>query len=431
MIFRDSAGASLWQRLGLLAILLLFLPAFVLADKSPPSPEGIRWADSNNGDVDFFWLDIGGTQLSAAHDDDVVYPVSLPFSFTYYNEVFNTLYVSSNGYVTFRDYGSNSFPTPNDLSPNLLPDAQLAIFWHNLNLSNVNHPNAAPRIYTKTVGTAPYRKFVIGYNEAIIGVADPPLNFEIILYESTNIIKYQYLNVGVSLSGTGIGVVSGVRYQIGTSLSNDSLTYSGLGDQNLSNNLAVLYYPADTTGTGITSDPGQLDVTDVVANTSNQNFTLTVNNINFTSLPSMQDMGKFDIIKINNPMGFFPGSDAVTVSRVTIDGNNYFLGANDANPPSEELGTTLGAVATWSYDAPNDTLIIQVPSFAVKSSVEVEFQVNIPSAQGNSFTFNPVISSRTEPLNRVTASASFNVVAGTDTLIRVQDPAATGTVIRF
>ncbi len=427
MILRDNAGASLWQKLGLLAVILLLFPAILFADKSPgTSPEGIRWADSNSNDVNFFWLDIGGTLLSDPVDNDVVYPISLPFNFTYYNQTFSTIYISSNGYATFNNYGANSFPSNTNLNPNLAPDSLLAIYWDDLIVSAPAHPSAAPRIYSKVVGTAPYRKYVIGFSEVTIsgaGLADGPLTFEIILHETTNIIKYQYLKVGASILGKGQSATAGIRYQVGASTTNDSITYSRNGFGDLSDSLAVLFYPSSA----LTSNAGQLDVTDVVANTSNQRFTLTVNNINLSTGTNLQQMGKADLIQINNPLSLF-GSDLMTVSRVVIDGNSYFLGSNDVNPPSEEISTTLGAVATWSYNATSDILSIQTPSFSIKSSVEVEFQMDIPFIPDNTFFFNPTISSRTETANTVAASASFNVVSGTDTLFTVQEPALTNTV---
>ncbi len=112
--------------------------------------------------------------------DNVNATATLLFSFDFYGTSYSSMNISSNGYINFGA-ASTSF-TASALPSAVAPLAMIAPFWHNLNAGS-------GAISYATVGTAPYRTFVIKFN----GVADASgggtNSGQIALYETSNIIE--------------------------------------------------------------------------------------------------------------------------------------------------------------------------------------------------------------------------------------------------
>ncbi len=68
--------------------------------------------------------------ITASLGDDVGFPVTLPFTFNFYDNSFTNLIISSNGYITFgadgTDLGDDPIPTAED------PNDMIALFWDDL-----------------------------------------------------------------------------------------------------------------------------------------------------------------------------------------------------------------------------------------------------------------------------------------------------------
>jgi serine protease len=139
-------------------------------------------------DAPFDWIDAStGTNTGIASDDTSA-TVSLPFTFSYYDQPFSSVKVSSNGYLVFGSSAATAYSNvaiPNTASPN----GFVAPFWDDLN------PGAGGSVRYKTVGTAPNRKFVVAW----IGVphygSSGPATFEVVLEETTNDIFLLYDDV--------------------------------------------------------------------------------------------------------------------------------------------------------------------------------------------------------------------------------------------
>ncbi len=112
--------------------------------------------------------------------DNVNATATLPFSFDFYGTSYSSMNISTNGYINFGA-ASTTF-TASALPSAVAPLAMIAPFWHNLNA-------AGGSISYATVGTAPYRTFVVKFN----GVADASgggtNSGQIALYETSNIIE--------------------------------------------------------------------------------------------------------------------------------------------------------------------------------------------------------------------------------------------------
>jgi|GEM_PF-2684196 len=160
----------------------------------------------------FRWLDAtdGGTQTGITTDDGSEL-AELPFPFTFYDDVYDVVTISANGYVSFGDSPSRGFanlPIPH----RGLPNGFAAPFWNDFN------PKSGGQIWYRTVGEAPNRQFVVSwidlphYNN--IGDA----TFQVILDESTNGIEFQYLDVefGMRQLDYGRSATIGIEQATGT-----------------------------------------------------------------------------------------------------------------------------------------------------------------------------------------------------------------------
>jgi hypothetical protein len=125
-----------------------------------------------------------GTTVSLTGDDAfTTVPVPIPFQFA---EVPQTsINICTNG---FANFGTGSTAFANNLSATTPPFNVIAPFWDDLYF----HPTSS--VTTDVLGTAPNRVFVIQYNNAgrYPSTSAWRLNFQIRLYETTNIIEFSY-----------------------------------------------------------------------------------------------------------------------------------------------------------------------------------------------------------------------------------------------
>ncbi len=132
-------------------------------------------------------------------EDEVNHAIALPFPFPYYGVTADTIYVNTNGYVTFglesdSDYGASTPPVSR------LP---LAFFvnWNDLN------PDAGQGIYVATLGTAPNRVFVVTWDQiGDWGDAATTRTGQLVLYENSDTLLVQYATVQANdRYGTNVG----------------------------------------------------------------------------------------------------------------------------------------------------------------------------------------------------------------------------------
>jgi hypothetical protein len=148
-----------------------------------------------------------GSDGVTANPDDGYYDLSLAgFDFKFYGAPVTSVRVSTNGYVTFGTTGTILINTS---IPNAsVPNAIIAAFWDDLDLTGLT---GEPGVWYGTFGTAPNRYMVIEYYQipryAATGTA---YSFEIILYESSNRIKLQYLDVDSASPSYDFGLAATV-----------------------------------------------------------------------------------------------------------------------------------------------------------------------------------------------------------------------------
>jgi hypothetical protein len=151
-----------------------------------PDPFGYTFVDSNApGGALFEWVDAtNGTPLLLADDGEA--NVILPFSFNFYGTSASNLRIGNNGGVLFNVTSGDVSVTNGDLGSNTTNNF-FAPFWDDIDSDTGD-------VFYKTVGTAPYRQFVVEWYNRPHYSNVGNTTFELILYETTNNIKYQYLD---------------------------------------------------------------------------------------------------------------------------------------------------------------------------------------------------------------------------------------------
>lgn len=160
-----------------------------------PDDFGYQFLDSNEPDGPTYgYEDIsatGSTAIVGYNDDADAGPFPIGFTFNFYGVDYTEFWVQTNGSIGFGafsyDYGNECLPST-ALNGNFL-----APLWDDLVLGS----GPPGTIFYETMGTAPDRYLVIQFHEVryIAGTDDDPIEFEVILYEGTNDIVFQYADL--------------------------------------------------------------------------------------------------------------------------------------------------------------------------------------------------------------------------------------------
>jgi gliding motility-associated-like protein len=161
-----------------------------------------------------------GTGISTTTDDIYSTGITIPFCFSFFGNSYTTLYIGSNGNITFNpamsgayDPWSISGPLPGS-NCNATYDAIMSP-WCDI------YPPGGGTIKYYTTGTAPCRAFVISYNDLTMflpgsyctGIRETS---QIVLYETTNIIDIYISNHQGCTSWNSGFAVTGIENLSGT-----------------------------------------------------------------------------------------------------------------------------------------------------------------------------------------------------------------------
>ena len=199
---------------------------------SQPDNFGYYWDDS----LPLNWIDattgidtgMGGSGLGQA-----IGPISIPFSFRYYEHVYSSLYIAASGYVSLNE--SSSWPWQPQVPSPSIPNAIIAPYANPLNLAASGTAN---RVYYLSGGTAPNRYFVVEWYQVTSTYdGNDTFTYQVILRENGNIdFQYQTMNYVGGYSCGSIGIED--------SLGLDGLEYIDFCSKAPSNKAIRFYRPA-------------------------------------------------------------------------------------------------------------------------------------------------------------------------------------------
>jgi hypothetical protein len=134
----------------------------------------------------------GATNLGLS-GDDTSQALPLPFAFNHYGISYSNVYVSANGYLSFKELDPTySSPENREIQDYWEPDAAIYAFWDDLVV------DASAGVYTAVQGAQPNRQFIIEWRN-VAHVDDPAkrVSFEIILHENGRILL-QYADIAAN-----------------------------------------------------------------------------------------------------------------------------------------------------------------------------------------------------------------------------------------
>jgi len=189
------------------------------------------------------------------------------FNFSFYGQEVETLYISSNGYLTFG-YDSPIMYNNINLDPNntVYPDNIIAPYWDDL--QPYTDPNKT-KIYAWLDANSSPRRYIIQWDS--IGHYDPnnsdpnaSITFEAILYENDNKIIFQYKDVIFNLDdpnkdgySKGRSATVGIRSVQEGQVSAQQYSYN---QPKLKNNLAISFFFYDLNVIKLTPDPSSENI---------------------------------------------------------------------------------------------------------------------------------------------------------------------------
>lgn len=183
--------------------------------------EGSSYSELINGQVNDFsgyhyddtesfeWINISGTGMPLGLSDDSYTYLSIPFKISFYGVTYDHIAVGSNGQVYFENksdftsYRNLTIPSASGYGLNRF----IAALWDDLN------PESGGEIYCEILGDTPERKLVVQFEGVPYYPDTGAVSFEIILFENSDNILIQYLDVdsGGSFSNWGASATVGVQ----------------------------------------------------------------------------------------------------------------------------------------------------------------------------------------------------------------------------
>ena len=113
-------------------------------------------------------------------DDQVSTAVPIGFTFDFFGTPYTSVYVGSNGWVSFQATTSSGCCTGGPLPSTTLPPASIALFWDDLD------PPEGGTIRHQTLGTAPNRELVVEYEAIQHFPSGNPVTMQLVLHESSD-----------------------------------------------------------------------------------------------------------------------------------------------------------------------------------------------------------------------------------------------------
>jgi hypothetical protein len=160
-----------------------------------------------------------GTIYDIAIDDRWSQVINLPFNFCYFGQQYNQYVIGTNGIISFNlAYANlycpwpftNTIPT-NNPNPNPGFPRSMIGLYHDID------PSIAGEVRYGVVGTAPYRKLVVSFNQVSHYNCPLPIStFQIVLHEFTNIIDIHVLRKQTCGSWNGGRACLGIQNTAGT-----------------------------------------------------------------------------------------------------------------------------------------------------------------------------------------------------------------------
>lgn len=200
----------------------------------PVAPSEVTYTMST---IAYSFEDISTTGVPLNLTDDGYDYFSIPFSFNFYGNNYNSVSVSANGVVYFADeyftYFNIDLPGDSGCEVNKF----VAVFWDDLN------PGAGGEVYYQVKGTAPNRRLIVQWHQVPHYNNIGGVTFQAVFYETSNNIELRYQDVifGDSNYDRGASATIGIQKDPATAV---KFSYNL---PNLSNSSAIIFRRSPST----------------------------------------------------------------------------------------------------------------------------------------------------------------------------------------
>ena len=151
-----------------------------------------EWRYPYDDSVEFNWIDTTDASTVTFPGDGNGTIIPIGFDFEFYGDLHNSIAVFPHGYISFSGETAVGTSLPSIPTPQT-PNGYMAVLAKNF-ATDGSDP-AKGQLYTKILGTAPNRQFVVTWSNFSINGHYNQVTFQVILFEGTNEFKYQYLDV--------------------------------------------------------------------------------------------------------------------------------------------------------------------------------------------------------------------------------------------
>ncbi|MBS4012798.1 MAG: hypothetical protein KGZ97_03415 [Bacteroidetes bacterium] len=339
----------------------------------------------------FDWINTSAGTPVTLSDDSYVLNIPLGFDFLYYGNNYSQINIMSNGYVSFTHYST--------WYPNCVPSdgGSIMSFGRDLN------PAAGGVVRHFTGGVAPNRHFVVEFNNVPRFGGTESVTFQVVFYETTNYITFNYLNVDMLPNALGIENIDGTA-GMGNCAVGDLLIPSSI----VVNESSLLFYTMPewlivNPNAGIVAENSQTDIsiafdaTELVEGTYYGNIIIESElagkseiivpvTLNVTGIPeitlSHEDID-FGITKIETEhsfqLGIFnPGTGTLEISEINIDSEYFYVMDTDMSiAPGSQAYLTVYFFSIegggFSSELEFTTNVIGSENIAIILSADIQF----------------------------------------------------------
>jgi subtilisin family serine protease len=236
----------------------------------------------------FAYRNITGTNLGLG--DDTSAQITPPFPINFAGGSFNSMFVSSNGTLTFTapfdEFANTSLPSGAVTGPIIAP------FWDDL----FSRPGTSQNVFWAIAGTAPNRELVVEWrdvtaiNTGIVACSNTEtIRFQVVFFEGRSQILFNYADA--SFGGSCSFRDGGASATIGVQISSAVSRQYSFNSATVTDNMALLWTLPGPTGT-FTDDPLTAGATPIKA-------------VHFTELRS-----RIDALRVRFGLAAFPWTDA-------------------------------------------------------------------------------------------------------------------------
>lgn len=304
--------------------------------------------------------------LNASNDDARSSAISIGFDFWYMGTKYTSLSVSTNGFIDFSSSaatgtGTGAFGYQNTTfyttgSTNLC----LAALYDDL---SVTSRTSNTSIAYSISGSAPNRVFTVEWQATQTG-GTGSYNFQVKLYETSNLIEYLYGSCSTNISSYNIGLsASSIS---GTPTTSELLNQTTANSSTFSNTTGTLSGSVPTTNSKITFTPASASAPSAFS----------------TSVVSASQINLSWTDNASNETGYVVYYS--TNSSVPLDGTSSISSTLAANSTSTSI-TGLNCGTTYYFK-----LFVLREAFSTEQTANATTLSGAPSTQANTITFSSV-----------------------------------------